>query len=102
MTVNIERNYESVTLGISGRLDTATAPNLEKIINEFPEDIKEIVFDMFRVDYISSAGIRVLLGAYKKMNANRGIMRIEKANDIVREVFEMTGLLDILEQEKSI
>jgi anti-sigma B factor antagonist len=96
MTVNIERNYESVTLGISGRLDTATAPNLEKIINEFPEDIKEIVFDMFRVDYISSAGIRVLLGAYKKMNLNHGTMRIEKANELIREVFEMTGLSEML------
>ena len=97
MTVNIERNYELVTLEISGRLDTATAPNLEKIINEFPEDTKELLFDMSGVEYISSAGIRVLLGAYKKMNLNNGIMRIEKANDMVREVFEMTGLLELLE-----
>ncbi len=97
MTVNIERNYELVTLGISGRLDTATAPNLEKIINEFPEDTKEFVFDMSGVEYISSAGIRVLLGAYKKMNLNQGTMRIEKASDMVREVFEMTGLSQMLE-----
>lgn len=96
MTVNIERNYEFVTLEISGRLDAATAPNLEKIINEFPEDTKEIVFDMTGVEYISSAGIRVLLGVYKKMNINQGTMRIEKANDMVYEVFEMTGLLEVL------
>ena len=96
MTVNIERNYEFVTLEISGRLDAATAPNLEKIINEFPEDTKEIIFDMTGVEYISSAGIRVLLGVYKKMNINQGTMRIEKANDMVYEVFEMTGLLEVL------
>ena len=102
MTVNVERNYELVTLGLSGRLDTATAPNLEKIINEFPEDIKELVFDMLSVEYISSAGIRVLLGAYKKMKSNKGIMRIEKANDLVLEIFEMTGLSQMLEQESLI
>ena len=99
MTINVERDYELVTLEIKGRLDTTTAPNLEAVINELSEDTKELVFDMAELEYISSAGIRVLLGAYKKMNSNRGIMRIEKANDIVREVFEMTGLSEMLEQE---
>ena len=97
MTINVERDFELVTLGITGRLDTTTAPNLESVINELPEDTKELIFDMSGVEYISSAGIRVLLGAYKKMNTNQGIMRIEKANDMVREVFEMTGLLELLE-----
>ena len=97
MTVKIERDYELVTLGISGRLDVTTAPNLESIINELSEDTKELVFDVSGVEYISSAGIRVLLGAYKKMNLNQGTMRIEKANDVVREVFEMTGLSQMLE-----
>ena len=99
MTINVERDFELVTLGITGRLDTTTAPNLESVINEFSDDIKELVFDMAEVEYISSAGIRVLLGAYKKMNSNRAIMRIEKANDMVYEVFEMTGLLQMIEQE---
>ena len=97
MTINVERDFELVTLEITGRLDTTTAPNLESVINELPEDTKELLFDMSGVEYISSAGIRVLLGAYKKMNTNQGIMRIEKANDMVREVFEMTGLLELLE-----
>ena len=97
MTINVERDFELVTLEITGRLDTTTAPNLESVINELLEDTKELIFDMSGVEYISSAGIRVLLGAYKKMNTNQGIMRIEKANDIVREVFEMTGLLELLE-----
>ena len=99
MTINVERDFELLTLEITGRLDTTTAPNLEAVINELSEDTKELVFNMAELEYISSAGIRVLLGAYKKMNANQGIMRIEKANDMVRDVFEMTGLLQMLEQE---
>ena len=99
MTINVERDYELVTLEITGRLDTTTAPNLETIINDLSSDTKELVFDIAELEYISSAGVRVLLGAYKKMNSNQGIMRIEKANDMVREVFEMTGLLHMLDQE---
>ena len=97
MTISVERDFELVTLEITGRLDTTTSPNLETMVNEFTDDVKELVFDMSELEYISSAGIRVLLGAYKKMNSNKGIMRIEKANDTVREVFEMTGLLQMLE-----
>ena len=96
MTINVERDYELVTLEIAGRLDTTTAPNLETTINELSDDTKELVFDVSEVEYISSAGIRVLLGAYKKMNSNGGLMRIEKASDMVREVFEMTGLTEML------
>ena len=96
MTINVERDFELVTLEITGRLDTTTAPNLESVINELLEDTKEIVFDMSGVEYISSAGIRVMLGAYKKINSAQGIMRIEKVNDMVCEVFEMTGLSELL------
>ena len=99
MTINVERDFELVTLEITGRLDTTTAPNLETVINELSEDTKELVFNMSGVEYISSAGIRVLIGAYKKMNSNQGNIRIEKPNDIVREVFEMTGLSDMLDEE---
>jgi anti-sigma B factor antagonist len=99
MTINVERDFELVTLEITGRLDTTTAPNLESVINELSEDTRELIFDMSGVEYISSAGIRVLLGAYKKMTLNQGTMRIEKANDMVREVFEMTGLSDMLDEE---
>ena len=98
MTINVERNFELVTLEITGRLDTTTAPNLEAVINELSEETKELVFNMAELEYISSAGIRVLLWAYKKMNQSGGIMRIEKENDIVREVFEMTGLVEMLNQ----
>ena len=97
MTINVERDFELVTLEVTGRLDTTTAPNLESVINELSDDTKELIFNMSGVEYISSAGIRVLLGAYKKMNLRQGAMRIEKANDMVREVFEMTGLSQMLE-----
>ena len=97
MTINIERELGLITLRITGRLDTTTSPNLDSVINELPEDTKELAFDMSGVEYISSAGIRVLLRAYKKMNFNQGKTRIENVNDIVREVFEMTGLLQMLE-----
>ena len=99
MTINVERDFELVTLGIAGRLDTTTATNLESVVAELSEDIKELVFDMSELEYISSAGIRVLLGAYKKMHLNNGMMRIEKPNETVCEVFEMTGLSGMLEQE---
>ena len=97
MTINVERDFELVTLSITGRLDTTTAPNLEAVIYELGDDVKELVFDMAGVEYISSAGIRVLLGAYKQMHDIRGTMRVEKVNDMVREVFEMTGLSEMLE-----
>ena len=99
MTINIERELGLVTLRITGRLDTITSPNLDSVINELPEDTKELVFDMSGVEYISSAGIRVLLRAYKKMNTNQGKTRIENVNDIVREVFEMTGLSEMINEE---
>ena len=98
MTINVERDFELVTLEITGRLDTTTAPNLESVVSEISEDTKELVFDMSGVEYISSAGIRVLLGAYKKINSHHRTMRIEKANEQVCEVFEMIGLSDMLEQ----
>ena len=98
MTINVERDYELVVLEITGQLDTTTAPNLDTAINELSEDTKELVFDMGRLEYISSAGIRVVLSAYKKMMSNQGIMRITKANEMVRDVFEMTGLLEMIEK----
>ena len=99
MTINVGRDFGLVTLEITGRLDTTTAPNLESVINELSEDTKELIFDMSGVEYISSAGIRVLLGAYKKANSAEGKVRIEKTNDMVREVFEMTGLSEMLDKE---
>lgn len=99
MTIKVERDYELVVLEISGRLDITTTPNLEKIINKLSEDTKEIVFDMSGIEYISTEGIKALLGAYRKMNLNQGMMRIEKYNDAVCEVLEKNGLLKMISEE---
>ena len=99
MTIRVERDFELVTLEITGRLETPTVANLESVINEISEDTKELVLDMSELEYMSADALAVLLGAYKKMNSNQGIMRIDKVNDMVREVFEMTGLSQMLEQK---
>ena len=95
MTITTEKNGEAILLKIEGRLDTTTAPELEKAMSELPESTKDLVLDMNALEYISSAGLRVLLGAQKKMN-KIGTMKLVGVCDAVMEVFEMTGFADIL------
>lgn len=95
MTINKEKNKGILTLAIEGRLDTVTAPELEKVVNEETADVRELILDMKGLEYISSAGLRVLLAAQKKMN-KQGVMKLTDVCDAVMEVFEMTGFADIL------
>lgn len=95
MTINTEKKEAAVTLHISGRLDTTTAPELENAVNAMPDDTKELTLDMAEVTYISSAGLRVLLGAQKKMN-RIGSMKLTGVCEPVMEVLEITGFADIL------
>ena len=95
MTINTERNDNTISLIIEGRLDTTTAPTLEKTINELPSDVNELILVMTSLEYISSAGLRVLLGAQKKMS-KIGSMKLVNVCDAVMEVLEMTGFSDIL------
>ena len=95
MTIEIKRNAEVTTIDIVGRLDTTTAPDLDKTINEDITDVKNLVLDFRGVEYISSAGLRVLLGAQKKMQ-KIGTMKLINVREEVMEVFEMTGFADIL------
>ena len=95
MMISIDKSSEMLTLKIEGRLDTVTAPELEKVINEQTGDVKDLVMDMNKLEYISSAGLRVLLAAQKKMN-KVGTMKLVGVCDAVMEVFEMTGFVDIL------
>lgn len=95
MTVEKNIENEKLTLTVSGRLDTITAPELETVLDEAPENIKELVFDFEKLDYISSAGLRVILKAQKAMNA-KGSMKLVGVNDSIMEVFDITGFLDIL------
>ena len=94
MTMEIKKNAEVTTIEIVGRLDTTTAPALEKAINEDIGDAKNLVLDLKAVQYISSAGLRVLLGAQKKMQ-KIGSMKVVNVCEAVMEVFEMTGFADI-------
>ena len=80
---------------IEGRLDTTTAPVLEQTIQEEADAVKDLILDMEKLNYISSAGLRVLLATQKKMN-KIGTLRLINVCDAVMEVFEMTGFADIL------
>ena len=95
MTMEIKKNAEATVIEIVGRLDTTTAPVLEKAICEDIGDAKNLVLDMKAVQYISSAGLRVLLGAQKKMQ-KIGSMKVKNVCEAVMEVLEMTGFADIL------
>ena len=95
MTIEIKKTEVETVVAIAGRLDTTTAPVLEKTINEDIGDAKNLVLDVNGLEYISSAGLRVLLGAQKKMQ-KIGSMKVVNVCAEVMEVFEMTGFADIL------
>ena len=95
MTMEIKKNADAAVIEVAGRLDTTTAPALEKAINEGIGDVKNLTLDLKAVQYISSAGLRVLLGAQKKMQ-KIGSMKVTNVCEAVMEVFEMTGFADIL------
>ncbi len=95
MTVTSEQENKKLTMHISGRLDTITAPELKKEIDEISPEITELILDITDVDYVSSAGLRTLLSAHKKMSST-GSMKITGVCDVVMEVLEMTGFSDIL------
>ena len=95
MTMEIKKNAEAAVIEIAGRLDTTSAPALEKAINEDIVDTKNLVLDLKGVQYISSAGLRVLLSAQKKMQ-KIGSMKVVNVCEAVMEIFEMTGFADIL------
>ena len=95
MTIEIKKNAAETIIEIVGRLDTITAPALDKTINEDIGDTKNLVLDVKGMEYISSAGLRVLLSAQKKMQ-KIGSMKVTGVCAEVMEVFEMTGFADIL------
>ena len=95
MTIEIKKNQQETIIEIVGRLDTITAPALDKAISEDIADTKNLVLDVKGLEYISSAGLRVLLSAQKKMQ-KIGSMKVTGVGAEVMEVFEMTGFADIL------
>ena len=95
MNINIEKTNGVTVIKLDGRLDTTTAPELEKAINDEGDALTNLVLDFGGVDYISSAGLRVLLTAQKKMNA-QGSMELRNVSEAVMDIFEMTGFAEIL------
>ena len=95
MNIEQKRNASALTLALEGRLDTATAPQLEAELKTALDGVSELTFDLEKLEYISSAGLRVLLSAQKAMN-QQGTMKITHANEMILEIFEVTGFSDIL------
>lgn len=95
--LNIEKkaNASQLTVMLTGRLDTTTAPELEKELKASLDGVTELVIDMAALEYISSAGLRVLLSAQKIMN-KQGEMKVVHVNETIQEIFEVTGFSDIL------
>ena len=95
MTIEIKRNAEVATIELTGRLDTSTAPALDNAITEEIKGVSNLVLDLKGLEYISSAGLRVLLSAQKKLQ-KIGSMTVKNVCEEVMEIFEMTGFADIL------
>lgn len=95
MEINKKIEDETLTIELTGRLDTTTAPELESELKSSIEGVKTLILDFANLEYISSAGLRVLLAAQKIMN-NQGEMNVINVNDEIKEVFEITGFNDIL------
>lgn len=95
MNITKERDGSNMILTLEGRLDTTTAPQLEEIISKELDGIESVTMDFKQLDYLSSAGLRVILAAQKKMN-KQGEMVIRHVNETIMEVFEVTGFSGIL------
>ena len=95
MTIDKILNETALTLAPEGRLDTTTAPDLEAVVRASLDGITDLTFDFAKLEYISSAGLRVLLTSQKLMN-NKGSMKVIHVSEIIMEIFEVTGFSDIL------
>ena len=98
MDINKTQEGTQLSIALIGRLDTVTSPQLQEVLDNSLNGITSLVFDFAKLDYISSAGLRVLLATNKKM-VKSGEMKIRNVNDVVQEVFDMTGFADILNIE---
>lgn len=95
MTITKKRNGTELTLGLEGRLDTTTAPELEKEMKEGLEGVSALILDLQELVYLSSAGLRVILSAQKQM-MQKGEMKVCNVSEPIMEIFEVTGFTDIL------
>lgn len=95
MEILKDKQENTLTITLTGRLDTVTAPQLEEVVSKELADVKDLKLDLTNLEYVSSAGLRVFLAAQKLMN-QQGKMAIINANDSIKEIFEITGFIDIL------
>lgn len=95
MTIETMNNGTELTIALTGRLDTTTAPELEKELKQSLPGVERLVLDLTALDYLSSAGLRVILAAQKTMN-KQGEMVVRNVNETIMEIFEVTGFTDIL------
>ena len=95
LNIGKEKNGSELNVALSGRLDTTTAPDLERELKDSLEGVTALSLDFKELEYISSAGLRVLLSAQKVMN-KQGTMVVKNASEVVKEIFEVTGFCDIL------
>ncbi|MBQ6123249.1 MAG: STAS domain-containing protein [Clostridia bacterium] len=98
MKINKSMNNGKLGIALEGRLDTTTAPELEQALKNDMDAATDLTLDFAALDYISSAGLRVLLSAHKTMS-KKGGMKVINANEMVKEVFDVTGFADILTVE---
>ena len=98
MKITKNLNGTNLEIALEGRLDTTTAPELEQELKGSMDGANELTLDFGKLDYISSAGLRVLLSAHKAMS-KKGGMKVTNVNEIVKEVFDVTGFADILNIE---
>ena len=94
-SINTAKQDAALTVALEGRLDTTTAPELEKALTEALDGVEALTIDLEKLEYISSAGLRVLLSAQKRM-MKQGEMKVIHVNDAIMEIFEVTGFSDIL------
>ncbi len=99
MNIIQNRNNNQLVIVLEGRLDISTAPDLDKVVNNDLDGVTELVFDLEKLDYISSVGLRVLLFAQKKMN-RQGSMKVINVNEMVMDVFAAMGFADIMKIEQ--
>ena len=95
MTIEKIKTNEQLTVLLEGRLDTSTAPLLEEELRNSLDDIKRLVLDLEKLEYLSSAGLRVVLAAQKRMS-KQGQMLLKHVPEVIMEIFEVTGFVDIL------
>lgn len=95
MTINVNKEGEKLVLSPEGRIDTVTAPEFSKTIEDNIEGVKDLVIDFEKLEYISSAGLRVLLTTQKNMS-KIGTMKLIHVSDVIMDVFNITGFVDIL------